>query len=695
MARRKAPITYEYRNIYPKAGKVRSITSADLTVAVPGGEEEAMFAVFQGLINRAEPRAYLCHSHGHRFRKGLGADDSLWVDYYEKRFGIDVTRLADPYDLFDRFGDAVDGAIVYDPKMLDTFNLAVMLGGRQDCLPLSPALQRRLKKRFAWAGNVVDDLRGRFPNAYEINLWAHKNLQPSCHRNLLVHRIGFGPLIYIYDYVIAGNLFLFHLSHSMKDRKEVALADRVYQSMDRPCHVMGWMDDRTTECEYASRTARNGVFITCNGAPNLSLHAGIDCRPKHQPRKLTAARKRPERKVYLTYVLSDGDALWCLNDFFDGGYNEPERGSVPIGWEVQLTNYHVAPGVLQYYFDSMTENDCPVASVSGAGYTYPNLHPDPASYFRHSQEYMRLTGVRHVFAGCSNPWRASYWHTPEAERRKMIEQFRRLVPRAGGVFCGYSGSGLGGESFVEAGRIPWVDTTMMIGPKTDLPAEVEKILAYTEQRPLFLAIHAVQSTPPKMLRDASRVLAAKGCETVLVDEWFAKLRAAAAKGWVPERLYDDRDKVRAERQARALKHWRSGLVGQFRRVLEKCVLPKAKLAKLSPKAFPQIWQNGQPGNEPRRTVSTLADDLSYTVLFTAQVLSGAVAGCLGGDTCDLAEIRRLLRRRLKDVREAEVLAECLTAWLNWEKKSVSLRQGQSWARRLLKLLPRLEARLAE
>jgi len=696
MANPRAPKAYEYENIYPKTKPVRSIHSADLTVKVPGGEEEAMFAVFQGLVNRERPRVYLCHSHGHRFRKGLGADDSLWVDYYEKRFGIGVTRLKDPYDLFDVFGDAVTGAIVYDPKMLDTFNLAVMLSGRQGCLPVTPRLQRDLKKRFAWAGNVVDDLRGRFANGYEVNLWAHKNLQPTCNRNLLVHRIGFGPLIYIYDYVVAHNLFLFHLSHSMKDRKEVALADRIYQSMARPCHVMGWMDDRTTECEYASRTARNGVFITCNGAPNLSLHAGIRCAPRLKPRRLTPAQKRPEKKVYICFVLSDGDALWCLNDFFDGGYNEPERGGVPINWEVQAIHYHLAPGILNYYFESFTDNDLAVASVSGAGYTYPNLHPDQASYFRYSERYMRLTGLHHVFAGHSNPYQATYWQTPRAEVRRTVDMAREHMPSVAGVLAGYSGGGLRQKHFIEPGRTPWVTTTMMIGPKTDLVGDVEKIIATHDNRPLFLAIHAVQTTPPRKLRDAARKLKSKGCEVVLIDEWFAKLSAAAGKGLLADGLYP-RGQVTedGEEAAGAIAHWNRWLRRVFEKVLKKCILPNSKLEKMPPKRFPAIWGSGQPSNETKRTVSTLADDLAYTVIFTGQIMSGFLADYLGADTCELAGIRSAIKSGLKHVKDIDVLAECLTAWLKWEKEPVTVAQAKTWARRMLKLIPRLEKEFSQ
>jgi len=681
--------SYAYKNIYPKTKKVRLLVSADLTQGTTN-EEEAMFAVFQGLVNREEPRAYLCHSHGDRFRKGLGADDSLWVDYYERRFGIDVERLSDPYDLFDRFGPTVEGVIIYDREMMDTFNLAVMLCGRQNCVPVTPELQMDLAKKFEWGGNIVDDLRGRFENAYELNLWAHENLQPSCNRHIVVQRLGLGPLIYIYDFVVAHNLFLFNLSHSMKDRKEAALVDRIYQAMDRPGHVMGWFADRTMECEYAARTARNGCFITCNGAPNLSFHIGIDAQPRFTPRKLTDARKKAEKKVYITFVYTDGDALWCLNDFFDGVYNEEGRGEVPIGWEVQILNYHLSPGVLQYYAETMTDNDCPVASVSGAGYTYPNLHPDSASYMKYTEEYMKLTGVEYIFAGLSSPYDALYWLDPESRRLEIVEDYRKHVPSAKGILRAYGGGGLMLEHSIETGQTPVVCTTAHLGKGHDMHKEIEKIIAKVDHRPLFISIHTGTNTPPGMMIDVAKALTQHGHEVLLIDEWFAKMQSAVDNGWLGDGLYPNREKLIARHGEHEREMWKTSFRKTVEKTLQKSLLPDDELERLPPDEFPAIWHNGQPGNEKVRTVSTLDDDLAFSVLFTAQVLAGCVSKCTGFYENELSKLEDFFRTEMSSVEDIEVLAECIDAWRRWEETHFTTEQAKAWAQRMLELLPRLD-----
>lgn len=695
MPKRKAPIAYDWKNIYPKTRKVREIISADVSSLPkdgpprrPGGQasneaEQVMFAVLQGLVNRAEPRVYLRY-YDH---------DRRWVDYYNERFEIPVTHLKSPYELLDLFADCVEGVIVYDPKMPDTLHLAAMLCARHNCLPVTARRQRELRKQYPWVANVVDDLRGRFANEYELNLWTHKNLQPDCNRHIVVHQRGVTPLTY--DYIVAHNLYVFHACHSMKDRKEAALADSVYQAMDRPGHVMGWLDERVVEIEYTARIARNGCFETCNACPNLSLHAGIAARPKLPRRKLTTARKTAEKKVYVSFVFSDGDALWCLNGFFFGNFNHPLRGEAPAAWETQILDYHLAPGVLQYYVDHLSPNDTLIASTSGAGYTYPNLHPDPASYLKFTDKYMKLTGVRHVFAGIHNPYQTLYWGDAESQRLALVDAYRQHVPAAQGVYRGYGGQGLLEQHSVEPGQTPFVCFTGKASKAEEILAVVQEATGSVPHRPLFISLHLTntQGSVPEALCEAAKTLEAQGCEIVLPDEWFAKMRSASRKGWLDGGLYPNRDELIADRQDKAVAHWRGGLEKTFAEVLTRSLLPNARLAKLPPKRFPAIWGAGQPGNEPKRTATTLADDLSFSVLFTAQVLAGLVADCHGYYCKDLAELRRFCRSKLRHIADGKVLAECLTAWLRWDTKRVSIAQAKAWARRLLKLLPRISQSL--
>ena len=685
--------SYEFKNIYPSAGKVRSLVAADLWVVsekrvkrLPdrsqvGREYDAMFAVLQGLVNREEPRVYLSFSHP----KGTSANDNAWLKYFEERFSIPVRRLDTPFELFDEFGDLVRGVILYDAEEHNSINLAVMLSGRKNCLPVTAELCDELKDKYPWAANV---LRGRFANDYDLNLWAHEKIQPDCYPHIVVHQAGMGP--FIYDYVVAHNLFLFHSSHTMKNRKAMALTNSVYQAMARPGQVMGWLDKYTPEIEYTARIAKNGCFETCNGpAPNLSVHSGIDAAPRYVPRKLTAAQKEVEKKVYVTYVASDGDALWCLAGFFFGNFNGEGRGDVPVAWEMQMLCRHFAPAMLQYYIDKLPPNDTLVASTSGAGYTYPNLHPDPASYVKFTEEYLKLTGIRTVFAGIHNPYEAVYWRDTEADRRKLTELYRKHAPSAMGVVRGYSGGAfLEGNSF-EPDAAPFVCFTTGTNAAEKILPETLKAIEACDQRPLFVSVHLTntQGDVNNALREAADTLAEQGHEVVSLDEWFAKIKAAAKKGWLDEGLYPDRNDHLARMQEENVKSWRKGTREAFEKTLRKCLVPDEKLDN----DFPALWGSGQPRNEKQRTFSTLEEDLGFSVLFTGQIMADAVAKAHGIYEHDLRELARLFETEMSHIESIGVLSECLRGWLKWEEETITIAAAKDLARRMLELLPRLDA----
>ena len=696
-----APKTYPYKNIYPTTPPVRSLVAADLAVVSAGRlkktpegqvgrEYDAMFAVLQGLVNRQEPRIYLSFAHP----EGPGFDDLAWLEYLEERFSIPVRRIDDPFELFEAFGDVVRGVVLYDNAPPCSINVAVMLAGRTNSLPVTAALQEELEGRgYAWAGNVTDDVRGRFANDHELAAWSHETLQPDCYPHIVVHESSVAP--FAYDYVVAHNLFLFHSPHNMKNRAGVAVTDSIYQAMDRPAHVMGWLDRYTPEIEYSARIAKNGCFETCNGpGTNLTVHGGIDCQPRFPSRELTDAQKDVEKNVYVTVVISDGDAVWCLYCFFFGGYNHEKRGQVPIGWEMQMVGYHQFPSVLQYYIDSATPNDGFVASVSGAGYTYPNLHPDPASYIKFSEEYMKLTGLHHVFAGIHNPYKAIYWRDTEDDRRMLVDLYHEHMPSARGVLRGYSGGAFLEGSTVDAEQAPFVCCTISAGKAEEILPKIQETIDSTDMRPLFISMHLNNATGPVLeaLCEARDALEAQGHEMVLPDEWFAKMQTAAGKGWLDNGLHPDRDRFLAEVRDDNLKSWEEASSESFRSTLEKLALPAEELAETG-EEFPLLWQSGQPVNEKVRTFSTLDEDIAFSVLFTGQILADFVAKSHGIHEHDMQTLAGILEDELGHIEDIGVLSECLRAWLDWETAPISAADARILAERLRALLPRLQETL--
>jgi hypothetical protein len=107
------------------------------------------------------------------------------------------------------------------------------------------------------------------------------------------------------------------------------------------------------------------------GVSNLSVHSGFPIPALHQVRPPVPALQ--EDKVYLTWLMSDGDNLPVLSrGNFPQLWKDPTPGQVPIAWSMSPCAALMIPGVVDYYFANASENDVFVGAVSGVGYTYPD-----------------------------------------------------------------------------------------------------------------------------------------------------------------------------------------------------------------------------------------------------------------------------------------------------------------------------------
>lgn len=130
------------------------------------GEDQALLATLQGVVNRSRPRMYL------RF----GDDDPVWL----KTLGVPSTQHGDPLRLLELYRDEIRGAIVYDPEVADTINIATTLAGLQGAVIAHP------EQAEVYGLPIVDDLRGRFTDdAVATYRWQVEQLFSRCTNRLL------------------------------------------------------------------------------------------------------------------------------------------------------------------------------------------------------------------------------------------------------------------------------------------------------------------------------------------------------------------------------------------------------------------------------------------------------------------------------------------------------------------------------
>ena len=92
-------------------------------------------------------------------------------------------------------------------------------------------------------------------------------------------------------------------------------------------------------------------------------------------------------KAYVSFTISDGDNLQYNQHRMARLWEDPVRGTMPIGWTISPSLARVAPSLAAYYMSTASANDELIAGPSGAGYMFPSDWP-------HEQlpAFLRLTG---------------------------------------------------------------------------------------------------------------------------------------------------------------------------------------------------------------------------------------------------------------------------------------------------------------
>jgi len=95
--------------------------------------------------------------------------------------------------------------------------------------------------------------------------------------------------------------------------------------------------------------------------------------------------RRP--KAYVSFTISDGDNLQYVQHRMARLWQDPARGSIPIGWTISPALLQVAPALAAYYRRTASPNDELVVGPSGAGYMLPSYWSK-----EHLPAFLQLTG---------------------------------------------------------------------------------------------------------------------------------------------------------------------------------------------------------------------------------------------------------------------------------------------------------------
>ncbi len=380
----------------------------------PQSYDEAMAATtLQGVINRNAPRLYLFSRKDGQPKHWLNllSQQGRWLS------GKRIEPLADLGALVKLAGDGLRGAVIWDPAVPASVNVATTVAGVEDAVVLSPEMAA--KYLGPWNLRVVKDLRGQFIGAEsgskknDAYRWAVREYlargRCSAHLFCLYEdafstRAG-GDLSYVVtrDWAVKSRAFVFDLSpwgdeipgddpsqrrgtdletyrmilsemlkaSAGKQMTELAGFFAFAKYSNVPGHSSAH-DPVPTEWETVWLISPYNCYqnTVAGDCYNQSLHSQAPRKPLVQRRPGPAPKLA--NKTYVAILMADYDSATPLYSFMPKHWSDPNRGKLPLAWGINPNLIETYPDLFAYLYETATPNDHFTADASAAGYMNPN-----------------------------------------------------------------------------------------------------------------------------------------------------------------------------------------------------------------------------------------------------------------------------------------------------------------------------------
>jgi hypothetical protein len=349
-----------------------------IDVSSLSGPQIDLFASLEGIVNRSQPQIACVSSVD-------GEGEFTWLNLHNL-----------PYNLTNGFGcvlkyqSFVTGLVVTDPNQPDTLNLATTMAGVNNELICDPSLLPTLTNA-PYNLPVIDDLRGKFSNKYQVYGYLYTNYWSLC-----THRIIAGMETNLdgnlRDYLVAVKSATVWLDPGTS--KDAAQLGLFLANMTPVSGVyMGWWP---SEANGLTWIAGYGIpVIASDFYRNGSVFGGVS-----RPINIPAIPPPPplRNKVYVALILSDGDNAQYMEHVMKMDWENSARGTIPIGWTTDPLVSLLDPGMFSYYWSTASSNDCLISGPSGAGYAHLELWntANLTAFASASDAYLQRAGVRTI-----------------------------------------------------------------------------------------------------------------------------------------------------------------------------------------------------------------------------------------------------------------------------------------------------------
>jgi hypothetical protein len=380
--------------------------------------EMYLFASLKGIVNKTQPRIF--SYEGDAFAEG----PYTWL----QSLGLGYTEHADKWSLITKYRNELSGIIIYDPSQIHTVNLATMLAKSKGALIASPALSTRLTAA-PYNLPVLLDLRGQFTSKLQVYQTLYNTYWPAIDHRLL---IGLNPEVHkaaLREYATALGAAVIWLDPDVA--AESTLLNSFLSSMPPGSNVMGWWPE---EAPGVQRASQYGIAtIASDWCANLTVHSGTSRTVNLKP---PPPKPALQNKIYVAFILSDGDNLQYIEHLMRKLWNNTDRGSVPMGWTLSPAMLDAMPGALNFYSQTATPNDNLISGPSGYGYAYPNSFPNQNllnQFVAKTEDYNKRAGFRVI----------TIWNTITGGINQNVGQsFATYAPTLLGLTAQNTGGGL-------------------------------------------------------------------------------------------------------------------------------------------------------------------------------------------------------------------------------------------------------------
>ena len=332
------------------------------------------------------------------------------------------------------------GAVIWDPDVPATLNVATTIAGIEDGVVLSPQMVDRYLGE--WGLPVLEDLRGRFTGAEtgsaknDAYRWAIREIlakglcsahliclyedacftRPACDTGYVVTR----------DWAVYNRAFVYDLS-PWGDEKPGDDPDQMLGTDLETYHLMLAEVLRQSAGEQMTEVAGFFSFIKYSNVPghesahdpvptewetvhlispyncyqntvasscfNQSLHSQAPREPLKQHRPAEAAELGD--KTYLCILMADYDSATPLYAFLPHHWDDPRRGEIPLAWGLDPNLVETYPDLFRYFYSTASGNDVFTADASAAGYMNPNRIEERylPLFIEHNQRFFSETDM--------------------------------------------------------------------------------------------------------------------------------------------------------------------------------------------------------------------------------------------------------------------------------------------------------------